>query len=328
MREKQLVSVIVPVYNVREYLDKCVSSILSQSYTNLEIILVDDGSTDGSGKAIDEYKSIDRRVIVIHKENGGLSSARNIGMKYANGDWLAFIDSDDYIDSNFIKHLLNIAHEQNADIVTSSFEPFSLDGSKLKNAPVWPEETMSGNEAINATMKNRLPVGICLSIFRRSIFLENGITFPEGREHEDLITRIQLLFYAKRVSFTNEKLYKYLSRKESITGKTLTESRYNDLFAGIKAIRSFLKRKNNIHQYQYINYFEFYSIFSIINYLAKEKKLNKNSKKLWRAARKELKKRFNDVVFPTPKKKVYYKVLLMITANRFLYATMYRKVKK
>lgn len=328
MKKAPLVSVIVPVYNVHEYLDKCVSSVLSQTYKNLEVILVDDGSKDGSERIVDDYKKLDKKIIVVHKKNGGLSSARNAGLKKATGEWVAFIDSDDYIDECFIERLLELAQKEKANIATCSFEPFSLDGSGLKNAPVWPEKTMTGTEAINVTMKNRLPVGICLSLFNMDLFKKNKIVFPEGREHEDLITRMQLLFNADKVTFTNEKLYKYLSRKESITGKKLTESRFNDLFAGINDIHSYLENKSDIKKYKFIEYFEFYSIFSILNYLAKEEKSDECSKKLWIAARKELKNRFGKVVFPTKKKKVYYRTLLMLSSSKKIYTMMYRRIKK
>ena len=111
------VSVVIPVYNVEKYLRECVDSVLIQSYTDLEIILVDDGATDSSGKICDEYVATDKRVKVIHKENGGLSSARNIGLDSSTGQYVYFLDSDDYIEPNTIKVLINTIRESEADFV-------------------------------------------------------------------------------------------------------------------------------------------------------------------------------------------------------------------
>ena len=110
------ISVIVPVYNVEKYLTKCVDSIMNQTYKDLEIILVDDGSTDNSGKICDEYVKKDKRFKVIHKKNGGLSDARNVGIKNSTGEYLSFIDSDDYIDNDMIECLYNACIKNNADI--------------------------------------------------------------------------------------------------------------------------------------------------------------------------------------------------------------------
>lgn len=116
-----MLSVIVPVYNVEKYLARCIDSILKQSYSDLEIILVDDGSTDNSGKICDQYREIDDRIVVIHKQNGGLSDARNVGMKKANGQYLAFVDSDDFIHPRMYEILMNLLLDYKADMVISNF---------------------------------------------------------------------------------------------------------------------------------------------------------------------------------------------------------------
>ena len=113
----KLVSVIVPVYNVEKYLERCINSIIQQSYNNLEIILIDDGSTDASGKICDEYKEKDDRIIVIHKENGGLSDARNAGIKIFTGEYVTFIDSDDYVSKNMVSNMLDILEKSSCRIV-------------------------------------------------------------------------------------------------------------------------------------------------------------------------------------------------------------------
>ena len=115
---EDLISVIIPIYKVEAYLDRCVRSILSQSYQNLEIILVDDGSPDQCGKMCDDFAALDSRIRVFHKENGGLSDARNYGVEYANGKYIAFIDSDDYVESHYVEYLHDLIVSNDADIAS------------------------------------------------------------------------------------------------------------------------------------------------------------------------------------------------------------------
>ena len=134
MGDNPLVSIIVPVYNVEEYLEECVNSIISQTYTNIEIILVDDGSTDNSGELCDKYSLRDNRIEVIHKVNGGISDARNVGAKSAKGKYIYFIDSDDYIVSEAIDELVSVALRDNSDIVFFDAKCFE-EGEKGFNIP-------------------------------------------------------------------------------------------------------------------------------------------------------------------------------------------------
>ena len=120
--EMLLVSVIVPIYNVEFYLNKCVDSILNQSYKNIEVVLVDDESPDSCGKMCDDYAAMDGRIKVVHKKNGGLSDARNAGMKVATGDLITFVDSDDYISEDFVKILFEAMSENNADIAIANMK--------------------------------------------------------------------------------------------------------------------------------------------------------------------------------------------------------------
>lgn len=137
MANDNLVSVIVPVYNVKSYLEECFESICCQSYQNIEIILVDDGSTDGSGELCDDLATRDGRAVVLHKDNGGLSDARNAGLRLAKGDWISFIDSDDYVSPVFIEVLLNAALDTGCDIAAIPFgKPFK-DGEKCNLVDVF-----------------------------------------------------------------------------------------------------------------------------------------------------------------------------------------------
>lgn len=327
MNKKQpLISVIIPIYNVEKYLHRCINSVIAQNYNNLEIILVDDGSKDSSGKIADTYAKNHKNIRVIHKENGGLSSARNIAIKQSRGDWLAFIDSDDYVAEDFISELISLAIKNDSDIATCSFESFSDDGSVLKKSPSWPEKTLSGIEAVDDAFKNKRQSYITLNIFKKELFLKNNIKFPEGRYYEDLATKTKLLYCAKKVSYTNKKLYFYLIRKTSITGSLFSEARYNDFTSALNDTESFLLQKNA--KPLFLNYFKLYSLFTLLNYLAREKQSCINAKRYWKEIRDQLKKIYKVTTFPNAKKKILYKILLTLSLNKTLYSSLYRKAKK
>ncbi len=323
-----LVSIVIPVYNVENYLDKCMSSVLGQKYKKLDIILVDDGSTDDSGRIIDEYAKKYKCVKAIHKRNGGLSSARNAGIKHASGDWLAFVDSDDYIKNDFISKMVDIAKKQDADVVTCSFEPFSNDGSMLKKSPTWPSETMSGRDAVKDMLKNKRPAYVCLCMFKKTLFLKNDILFPDGHEYEDMATKIKLLYHADRVSFTNDKLYFYLIRKESITGKSFSESRYRDFVKAINDIDDFLSNVQDSREFEYLGYFKFSCYVTLLNYLAKEKNRSKENRLFWRKIRLTLKTLYKIAKFPTVKKRILGKAVLAMSTSKTIYSIMYKRVKR
>ena len=128
-----LISVVVPIYNVDKYLDRCVESIIKQTYTNLEIILVDDGSSDNSPQICDNWNVKDKRIKVIHKENGGLSDARNVGLSFATGEIISFIDSDDWIEHEMFEKMLNRKKKDNSDIVSCGVKWVKEDGSLIRN---------------------------------------------------------------------------------------------------------------------------------------------------------------------------------------------------
>ena len=328
MMKYPLISIIVPVYNVKQYLDKCMISILGQSYRKLEIILVDDGSTDGSGEIADKYKKKYKNVRVIHKANGGLSSARNEGIRHSSGEWLVFIDSDDYVDSDFVKDLYELTQGKDVDIATCSFESFSDDDSILKRPPSWPTVNLTGREAINDAFKNKRPAYICLSMFRADFFRKDGVEFPDGREYEDVATRIRLLFFARKVAFTNKKNYKYLIRGTSITGKKFSKTRYRDFLFALDSVKEFLARQGAENDFEYLRYFEFYSLFTLLNYIARESEVHSDTKKCWDEIRRKLKTMYVKVKFPSLKTRMLYTTLLFLTSSRVLYSLLYRKAKK
>lgn len=210
---RPLVSVIVPVYRVEKYLPQCVDSILEQTYTNLEVILVDDGSPDGCGAICDAYAAKDSRVKVIHKQNGGLSDARNAGMAVMTGEYVSFVDSDDMLAHHAVEVLLRIAQEKNADLVIGGHDRFEMDpceGADGREAKV---RCMTNVEAMADMLQNG-----CASwarLYRSE--LHAPVLFPVGEINEDEAIVLHLLDRCKCVAMTDAVVYYYRCREESIT---------------------------------------------------------------------------------------------------------------
>lgn len=227
MEELKLVSVIVPVYNVERYIKKCIDSILNQTYRNLEIILVDDGSTDGSSKMCDEYARNDTRILVIHKANGGQSEARNIGISESKGDYIFFVDSDDYIEYNAIKTMLEIAENKNADMVIADIYSVNEKGEILNEGKgqytFQNERLFSAEEAAQAFAE--LDWGPWNKLYKRSV--HKDIYFPQGKIHEDEAIMFQLFEQCNKIVYTNARLYNYLQREGSTTSTKYSLKKMN-----------------------------------------------------------------------------------------------------
>jgi glycosyltransferase involved in cell wall biosynthesis len=217
-----VISVIVPIYNVELYLKRCVDSIVEQSYANIEIILVDDGATDNSPDICDSYAKTDYRIRVVHKENGGLSSARNAGINIMNGEYVLFIDSDDYIEKDMISKLYLVAQEKNADIVTCQFIKVFDDGhheyyTDNKNMKTW-----TGEQSL---VQMFYPGGIgwsaCNKMYRAALF--KNVRYVEGVYWEDMATTYKLYEKCNVVVETPYRLYFYYIRNSGITGKKSTK---------------------------------------------------------------------------------------------------------
>ena len=225
-----LISVIVPVYKVEKYLDRCVESITNQTYKNLEIILVDDGSPDNCPKMCDEWVQKDSRIKVIHKENGGLSDARNAGMAIATGEVISFIDSDDYIDLNMYELLINKMHETDSDIVSCGVNWVDESGGVLKCDMVLSDVVFSTEEAMKELLDDgALKQPVWNRIYKREIALT--IPFEKGKCHEDVFWSYQAVGKSKRICVINHAFYYYVQRSDSIMGQSFSEKRLDALEA-------------------------------------------------------------------------------------------------
>lgn len=227
MEKKPMISVIVPVYQVQEYLEPCLDSIVNQTYQNLEIILIDDGSTDNSGKICDKYAGNDARIKVIHKKNGGISSARNAGLKIAEGELIGFVDSDDWIDPDMFSYLQSVLAENSADIVTCAAAPESLPDKQNTVTVLDMESAMSSlldGGKVDNSVWNKL--------YTRNVW--DGVFFPEGMILEDAATIYKCILKAKRIVVTEYPCYHYRIRQGSILHTAFTKKNFD----GVKASKS------------------------------------------------------------------------------------------
>lgn len=226
------VSVIIPVYNVEKYLSECVDSVLHQTYQNFEIILVDDGSKDKSGEICDMYASSDSRISVIHKENGGASSARNEGLRYASGDYVYFLDSDDLIKPYAFEHFVKAVDSEKADIIFFEADSFGSEGNN-KDGNYHYEHKYGkgkGEEILSKLIENKeFHVSTPLLFLRHEFLKKTGITFKEGIMYEDFIYAFKLFCYAECVYHLDETLYRRRYREASVM--TRRKSNYNFISA-------------------------------------------------------------------------------------------------
>ncbi|CUP97411.1 glycosyltransferase family 2 protein [Clostridium baratii] len=242
-----MISVIIPVYNVEKYLEKCINSVLNQTYKDLEIILVDDGSTDNSGKICDKYKLLDSRIKVIHKENGGLSDARNHGLDIASGEYIAFLDSDDWIDKNLYYILYKLSKDHNTDITVCNFKKVYTEDEKL-NLKSNNLITYTSLEALEALYnKNYIQMIVAWNkLYKRSLFKENK--YPCGKIHEDEFLTPVLLNESKKIVYIDTELIYYRQRSESIMNSSFNVKRL-DLLDALEFRINYYKNNNLFELY-------------------------------------------------------------------------------
>lgn len=217
MSNLSLISIIVPVYNVEKYLTRCVDSLVNQTYQNIEIILVDDGSTDRCGEICDEYAKKDSRIVVVHKPNGGLSDARNKGLDIAKGDYIMFVDSDDWIEKDTCTTIASLVEGLDVDIV--SFGIQLVDDKKIQEIQKTDfAKIISSKEAVFAMIYKQKKQGllnyVCNKVFRKELF--NNIRFPVGMLFEDQDVTYKLMHKANTIYVCDKVFYNYYQRNGSI----------------------------------------------------------------------------------------------------------------
>lgn len=234
-----LVSIVIPIYKVEEYINRCVDSIIRQTYKNLEIILVDDGSPDKCGSICDDYSVYDDRIKVIHKNNGGLSDARNAGIDIAQGNYITFVDSDDWVNENYIDTLYNLITKADAEIAACNFQKTSDENNV--NEFNFVEEYQYSNIQALEEMMGQLYVQMVVAwgkLYKRSLF--NDVRFPVGRVHEDEFTTYKLIYKANKIVYTPAQLLYYWQRNDSITGSEINHKNLYDAFKALEERAIFL----------------------------------------------------------------------------------------
>jgi glycosyltransferase involved in cell wall biosynthesis len=244
-----LVSIIIPIYNVEAYLDACVESVRKQTYPNLEILLIEDGSPDRCGEMCDAYAREDERIRVIHKKNEGLSATRNLGIQLAKGEYLLFVDSDDYIDKGLVERILELAQEKKADIVMFDYVSVEQDGtlSERFSMPL-PEEEVICAEQIPSLIQ--VSCSAWNKMYRTQFLRDSGVDFPVGYIYEDMGTVPKWLVLAKRVVYTRRVLYYYRKRETSIMHSQAFEKNYPNRTAMLEGLFSFFEERNLLQQYR------------------------------------------------------------------------------
>ena len=235
-----LVSIIVPIYNVQDRLDRCVESLVGQTYRNLQILLVNDGSPDDCPKLCDEWASKDGRINVIHKPNGGLSSARNAGLEVASGDCIAFVDSDDYVEPDYVQTMLEAMVQHEADMVVSSVFVESAQGEPLQDYGRYAltdggdEQELTARECMELGINKLMYVVAWNKLYRRSIW--EDLRYPEGKLHEDEFVFHRVVGGCNRIVALRKKLYHYVQNDHSIMGSKYTVRNLDRLEAWLNRI--------------------------------------------------------------------------------------------
>ena len=263
------ISVIIPVYNVEKYIHKCVDSVIGQTMQDIEIILVDDGTKDCCGEICDEYAEKDSRIKVVHKENGGLSDARNAGMKYATGECVVFVDSDDYIKNDMLEYMYKNLLEYDADFSTCGV--YDVYGDHIIEQESMPVKLVSGEEAFSYILQGtHIKGAIWNKMFRRSLIEE--LEFPVGKTYEDVFYTCELMKKVKKVAVGTEPKYYYIHRENSITTRPYS-LRDHDIIEGYtKTFKIVMEHFPNLKQEAQFRFF--WSWFVVLDKMLTEKKYN------------------------------------------------------
>ena len=317
------ISIIVPVHNVEAYLNHCIRSILSQTITDFEVILVNDGSTDKSGKICDEFALQDKRIKVIHQEYGGVSSARNIGIKKAKGNYIGFVDGDDRINPEMYKRLHDICLDTESDISICKLGR-EINGKLINES----EEKLYIKEMTNIEAMEQLFRGIlfrfslCNKLFKKTCFKD--IQFPEGRIHEDLSTTYKLFANANKAAFTNYIGYVYVRREQSILTSTYNENRL-DAFIGWNEILPFIKEQYPHLKNEVLCSFVYWCIDNV-HYIFGQVNSRTEAKRYLRTIQYYLRRYYKDILTNNQLafKNKYFVALVMFDIKILLFSISYK----
>ena len=242
--KRPAVSVIVPVYNVEKYLGRCLDSLTMQTLKDLEIIVVNDGSLDGSQKVIDDYAGRYDNIVACTKENGGLGDARNYGMERASGEYIGFVDSDDWIETDMYEKMYEKARTEDCDLVVCDLIYTFEDGSRE-------DYTVAGIRDLDPDNRKAgflSPLFAWNKLYRRDLLLDNGLRYPKGLWYEDIPVTLPCFALSKKTGYVSEALVHYVQRGSSIMGNR-TSSKFYDIFKVLDMVTSFFKEHDLLDEY-------------------------------------------------------------------------------
>lgn len=316
MEETPLITVVIPVYNIKEYLPKCINSVLGQEYKNLEIILIDDGSTDESGLLCDKYAEKHKNITVIHQNNKGLGGARNTGIDNASGQFIFFLDSDDYLCKKYIKILFDYISKNNLDVAFGGHNIVNEKGQCIHSMNL--KEKSDYEDAFDFALRNKyVPTMAWGKLYKTKLFQEHNIRFTEHRFYEDVNTVYKVFYYTNKVIQIPYNGYFWLQRDYSIS-RNITTKHIEDMFLNLSDVENFLK-ENNIWN-KYFNAFQHrYILFSTL--LVEKIELYDNNNIFFELYLR-LNEKFNSAYFPEEKVREIFKK----NPNRLLRAETLMKI--
>lgn len=243
------VSVVIPVYNTEKYLRACLSSVINQTYSNIEIIIINDGSSDDSALICKEYSKSDERITFIDKDNEGVSVARNIGITLAKGEWIYFLDSDDFLDFNAFEKLINTASDTNCDVIQFGLRRLMVGNIVSENKPSNYQEYQDLELFLE---ENELkPVSACLHFFKSSVIKNNKIKFNEKLKHnEDMLFVYSLYCHLKKIVVINDILYNLVLREDSVSHKPIEIRVLRDKLLFLSELCDYVRKQKLIKQYK------------------------------------------------------------------------------
>lgn len=247
MTKSPQISIIIPIYNVERYLRQCIDSILAQTFTDFELLLIDDGSPDGCPAICDEYAEKDARIRVFHKQNGGVTSARNKGLNNANGNWIIYIDGDDWIEPTYVEELYNAAINNEADIAICGFRFVYEDGSSVIEHPtIWDDNKQASLNRYIASIWTTA----CGTIQKSSLYKDNGVQSPKDLTFcEDFHLMVRLCYFANKVVSIDRPLYNYRQRSSSIV-HSLNDKTWRDELSTYLEIIDFFRNQGKLETYK------------------------------------------------------------------------------
>lgn len=269
------ISVIVPVYNVENYIRKCLDSIINQTFKEFELIVVNDGSTDQSLEIVKNYESKYDNIIIINKQNEGQGVARNKALEICKGEYIAFVDSDDYIEPNMLKDMYNKSLEKDLDIVICNYKFVNVNGDKMRddNIVLNENEIIDNIECVKRFLVTNTIEGFSWNkLFKRKLFYTSNVRYPEKMKYEDIPTIVSLIVNANRIGFINKEFYNYLIRENSTTS-TKTIGNTKDYIEAHIMVGGIL-HKNNINSLE--NEYEYFYAKRIVNAVRGFLKTNNN----------------------------------------------------